>query len=43
VHAREIAMAPPVYNDWTSVERLLPRIDDALTSIPCRARVLLAR
>jgi polyisoprenyl-phosphate glycosyltransferase len=41
VRVREIALVLPVYNDWTAVERLLPRIDQALNSIPCRARVLL--
>lgn len=34
-------MVLPVYNDWISVQRLLPRIDQALSSVPCQARVLL--
>jgi len=41
VHVQEIAMVLPVYNDWTSVQRLLPQIDGALNTIRRRARVLL--
>jgi glycosyltransferase involved in cell wall biosynthesis len=34
-------MVLPVYNDWAAVQQLLPLIDQALGSIPCRARLLL--
>jgi hypothetical protein len=37
----QIAIVIPIYNDWTAVQQLLPLLDHALGSIPCRARVLL--
>ncbi|HEY7334899.1 MAG TPA: glycosyltransferase [Bryobacteraceae bacterium] len=41
MNVREIAIVLPVYDDWVAVQRLLPAIDQALASIPCRARVLM--
>ena len=38
---KQVAIVMPVYNDWAAAQKVLAGIDAALSTIPCRGRVLM--